>query len=108
MVIVKKRDTEDIRVCVDLTHLNRAVARENHPMPVVKHILDQMPGAKYFSKLRQWILASANVGKISIIDNIYHSVWKILLFTLTFWNLVGTGALSETNVKNPEGLRRCD
>lgn len=51
MVIVKKRDTEDIRVCVDLITLNRAVARENHPMPMVEHILDQMPGAKYFSKL---------------------------------------------------------
>lgn len=51
IVIVKKRDTDDIRVCVDLTFLNRAVAWENHLMPVVEHTFGQMPGAKYFSKL---------------------------------------------------------
>lgn len=51
LVIVKKHETNDIRVCVDLTFLNRAVVRENHPMPAVEHTLGQMPEAKYFSKL---------------------------------------------------------
>lgn len=36
---------------MNLTFLNRAVVRENHPMPVAEHILGQMAGAKYFSKL---------------------------------------------------------
>lgn len=36
---------------MNLTFLNRAVERENHPMPAVEHTLGQMPGAKYFSKL---------------------------------------------------------
>ncbi|CAL8069840.1 unnamed protein product [Orchesella dallaii] len=41
----------DIRMCVDLTALNRSVKRELHPMPVVEHTLGQLAGARIFTKL---------------------------------------------------------
>ena len=50
MVYVGKPDG-DIRICVDLTRLNKNVERELHPMPVVEHTLGQLTGAKVFSKL---------------------------------------------------------
>lgn len=50
LVTVPKPDG-DIRLCVDLTHLNKSVEREIHQMPVVEHTLGQLAGAKIFSKL---------------------------------------------------------
>lgn len=50
LVTVPKFDN-DIRICVDLTSLNRSVKRELHPMPVVEHTLGMLNGAKVFSKL---------------------------------------------------------
>lgn len=50
LVIVIKPNN-DIRLCVDLTALNKAVLWENHPMPVIEHTLALMSGAKYFMKL---------------------------------------------------------
>ncbi|RLU18028.1 hypothetical protein DMN91_010270 [Ooceraea biroi] len=63
LVIVNKRESEDIRLCVDLTFLNLAVARENHPMPVVEHTLGQMSGAQYFSKLDCNIISAGALPK---------------------------------------------
>ncbi|XP_055922791.1 uncharacterized protein K02A2.6-like [Eupeodes corollae] len=50
MVITSKKNG-DIRVCVELTRLNKFVKRERHPMPSVEHTLGQLTGAKIFSKL---------------------------------------------------------
>ena len=50
MVVVPKPDGR-IRICVDLTKLNRSVQRERHPIPSVDHTLAQLGGAKIFSKL---------------------------------------------------------
>ena len=50
MVVVPKPSGK-IRICVDLTHLNRGVKREFHPIPKIEHTLGQLAGAKVFSKL---------------------------------------------------------
>ena len=41
----------NVRLCVDLTQLNKAVKREIYPMKSVQDSLTQMAGAKIFSKL---------------------------------------------------------
>jgi len=51
IVLVKKQNTDDIRLCIDFTKLNQAVEREHHPMPVVDYTLGQLKGAKYITKL---------------------------------------------------------
>ena len=50
MVVVPKR-TGRVRICTDLTELNKSVLREKHPLPSVEHTLGQIAGAKVFSKL---------------------------------------------------------
>ncbi len=50
MVIVKK-PSRKIRVCVDLKPLNESVLREEHPLPKVDTTLAQLVGATIFTKL---------------------------------------------------------
>ncbi|UYV69283.1 K02A2.6-like [Cordylochernes scorpioides] len=50
MVIVPKPSSNDLRICVDLTALNKFVKREHYPIPSVEYTLAQMGGAKLFSK----------------------------------------------------------
>ena len=50
MVVVPKSDGR-VRICVDLTRLNKNVQRERHIIPSVEHTLAQLGGAKVLSKL---------------------------------------------------------
>ena len=50
MVIVPKANRK-VRICVDLTRLNRSVQSERHILPSVEHTLAQIEGAKIFTKL---------------------------------------------------------
>ena len=51
MVVVPKSGTDDVRVCVDFTHLNQSVRRELHPMSAVEDSLAQLGQSKIFTKL---------------------------------------------------------
>ena len=50
MVVVKKK-SGSVRICVDLKPLNENVLREVHPIPKVDEALAQLSGAAVFSKL---------------------------------------------------------
>ena len=50
MLVVPKSDGR-VRICVDLTRLNKDVQSERHIIPSVEHTLAQLGGAKVFSKL---------------------------------------------------------
>ena len=50
MVVVQKENGK-VRIRVDLTHLNRSVLRERHPLPAVEQSLAQLAGAQIFSTL---------------------------------------------------------
>ncbi|KAL7881030.1 hypothetical protein SRHO_G00032840 [Serrasalmus rhombeus] len=50
MVVVPKPNGK-IRLCVDLTHLNKWVQRERHILPAVDYTLGMLAGAKTFTKL---------------------------------------------------------
>ena len=50
MVVVPKPNGS-VRICVDLTNLNKNVQRERHILPSVEQTLAQIGGAKVFSKL---------------------------------------------------------
>lgn len=51
VVLPKPRGKIQIRLCVDLTHLNKWVRRERHILPAVDHTLGMLAGAKVFMKL---------------------------------------------------------
>ena len=50
MVVVPKSNG-NVRICVDLTMLNKSVQRERHILPSVEQTLAQIGGAKVFTKL---------------------------------------------------------
>ena len=50
MVVVPKANGK-VRICVDLTRLNKSVQQERHILPSVEHTLAQIRGAKIFTKL---------------------------------------------------------
>ena len=50
MVVVPKKSGK-IRICVDYTHLNKFVCRENHILPAVDETLAKLRNAKFFTKL---------------------------------------------------------
>ncbi|KAL6475040.1 hypothetical protein MHYP_G00160800 [Metynnis hypsauchen] len=51
LVVAPKAQPGKIRLCVDLTHLNKWVRRERHILPAVDHTLAMLAGAKVFTKL---------------------------------------------------------
>ena len=51
LVVVPKKDSKSVRLCVDYTRLNLAVKRERHILPSVDHTLGQLKDAKISSKL---------------------------------------------------------
>lgn len=50
MVTVPKKNG-DIRICLDPRDLNRAVQRENYPLPTIEDIATRLHGARVFTKL---------------------------------------------------------
>ena len=44
MVAVPKANSDQIRICVDLTKLNESVMREKHPLPTVEESLSKLAG----------------------------------------------------------------
>ncbi|KAK3737777.1 hypothetical protein QZH41_012210 [Actinostola sp. cb2023] len=49
LVVVEKSDG-DVRICLDMRQANRAIVREKHPVPTVEETLQEVSGAKVFSK----------------------------------------------------------
>ena len=50
-MVVTPKSNDKVRVCVDLTQLNRYVQRENHPLPTIDTTFSKLVGAKFFSRL---------------------------------------------------------
>ena len=51
MVAVPKANGAKLRICFDPRDLNRAVQRENYPLPTIEDIATRLHGAKVFTKL---------------------------------------------------------
>jgi len=50
LVVVEKKN-KDLRICIDPTHLNKAIRRPHYQMPTIESILPNLVNAKYFTVL---------------------------------------------------------
>ena len=51
IIMVKKKDTFDLRMYIDFRALNKSMVIENYPIPRIDYILSLLGKYKYFSKL---------------------------------------------------------
>ena len=51
IVVTPKKNTDKIRVCVDMREPNKAIMRDRHQMPTVDELINDLNGAKIFSKV---------------------------------------------------------
>ena len=49
--MVRKKDTPDLRMCIDFRPLNKEMIVENYLIPRIDEILETLGKAKYFTKL---------------------------------------------------------
>ena len=50
-VVVVKKKTGGIRLCVDLREPNRAVVTDSHPLPHIEEVFRELRGATMFSTI---------------------------------------------------------
>ena len=51
IVIQSKKNTDDIKICVDMRQANKAIQRTRHVIPTLEELRYKMHGANRFSKL---------------------------------------------------------
>ena len=50
IVVVERKDSDKVRLCIDLKPLNKALQREHHHLPTFEEILPDLSGAQVFTE----------------------------------------------------------
>ena len=87
MLAVPKKNGK-IRICLDPKDLNKAILRENYPMPTIEDIATRFHGAKVFfpPRCKEWFLARQFRQEVFLPDYFSHTFWALSLVQDAFWN----------------------
>ena len=88
-VLFARKKDGSLRLCIDYRLLNKVTVRDRYPLPDISGILDQMSGAKIFSKLdlkagyHQVRVAEEDVAKTAFTTHMGAFEWRVLPMGLT-------------------------
>lgn len=87
VLFVKKKEG-GFRMCIDYRHLNNQTVKNRYPLPRIDDLLDQLHGAKYFTKIdlasgyHQIKMKEADVRKTAFRTQLGLFEWTVLSFGL--------------------------